>query len=62
LNLLSDAVRLLEPFRPGYLGVDVERLAAAVLDSLRHVEALEESRLGEFDRGMIPRIESTVEG
>jgi predicted metal-dependent hydrolase len=61
VNLLSDAIRLLEPFRPTYLGIDVEGFAPAVGNCLERVEALGADRLADFERGMIPRIELTVE-
>jgi predicted metal-dependent hydrolase len=57
VNLLSDAVRLMQPFRPAYLGIDVERLASDVESCLARVEELDPDRLSEFERARIPRIE-----
>jgi uncharacterized protein len=62
VTLLSDSVRLLEPYRPECLGVDVEMLAGEVGACLRRIEELGEGRLGDFERGMIPRIEMTDDG
>jgi hypothetical protein len=61
VNLLSDAFRLLESFRPETLGVDVERLLAEVRPCLDRVVELGPPRLREFDRSLIPRIHSTEE-
>jgi len=57
VNLLSDSLRLLEDYRPVCLGVDVERLVGGVGSCLGRIEELGAKRLGEFERGMIPRIE-----
>jgi len=57
VNLLSDTLRLLEAYRPKCLGIDVERLAGEVDACLRRIEELGAERMGEFERGMIPRIE-----
>ena len=59
VNLLSDAFRLLEPFRPATLGVDIERLLAEVQPCLDRIVQLGPERLREFDRSMIPQIRST---
>jgi hypothetical protein len=59
INLLRDSLRLLGPFRPGYLGVEVNGLTGQVDACLRRIEGLGDRRLGEFERGMIPRIEMT---
>lgn len=56
VNLLSDAFRLLEPFRPETLGVDVERLLTEVRPCLDCVVELGPARLREFDRSLIPQI------
>ncbi len=56
VNLLSDTFRLLEPYRPATLGVDVERLIADVRASLTRIEELGPERLGEFERSRIPVI------
>lgn len=55
--LLTDALRLLAPYRPATLGVDVEALTKAVSECLARIEALGPDRMLEFDRGMIPQIE-----
>jgi len=62
VNLLSNAFRLLERFRPTTLGVDVERLVSDVRPCLERILDLGPGRLGDFDRAMIPRIEWAEEG
>jgi predicted metal-dependent hydrolase len=57
VNLLSDAFRLLEPFCPATLGVDVDQLLSGVRPCLNNIEALGPDRLREFDRSMIPQIQ-----
>jgi predicted metal-dependent hydrolase len=59
VNLLSDAFRLLEPFRPETLGVDVERLLTEVRPCVDRIIELEPARLREFDRSLIPQIHWT---
>ena len=56
VNLLSDTFRLLEPYRPVTLGVDVDALLAAIRETLVRVEELGEGRLREFERERIPTI------
>jgi predicted metal-dependent hydrolase len=56
VNLLSDTFRLLEPYRPATLGVDVERLLTDVRASLERIEKLGPERLAEFERSRIPVI------
>lgn len=56
VNLLSDSVRLLDPYRPLALGIDIERLVGDVREVLRIVEELGPQRLQEFDRARIPTI------
>jgi len=56
VNLLSDTFRLLEPYRPVSLGVDVERLLADIRASLERIEELGPERLAEFERSRIPVI------
>jgi predicted metal-dependent hydrolase len=58
VSLLTGAFRLLEPYRPQALGVNVERLLDDVRPCLEQVKELGPERIAEFDRGMIPRIES----
>jgi uncharacterized protein len=61
VNLLSDAFRLLTPFRPATLGVDVDQLLADTRPCLDRIVELGPERLREFDRSMIPQIRSTEE-
>ncbi len=58
LLVLGDSLRLLAPFQPAALGIDVERLAAEVRSCLERVEELGEGRMWEFERERIPRIEA----
>lgn len=55
--LLTDALRLLQPYEPATLGVNLDALTKAVHACLERIEKLEPDRMREFDRGMIPRIE-----
>ncbi len=56
VNLLSDAFRLLEPYRAETLGVEVARLLSEVRPCLDRILELGPGRLSEFDRTMIPQI------
>ncbi|MDO8615079.1 MAG: DUF309 domain-containing protein [Dehalococcoidia bacterium] len=56
VSLLADSLRLLEPFRPAALGIDVERLVADVSAALEAVRALGPERIREFDRSTIPAV------
>lgn len=54
--VLADALRLLAPYRPSALGIDVDSLAGGIRACLQRIEDLGPERLQEFDRGLIPRI------
>jgi uncharacterized protein len=56
MRVLGDVRRLLAPYRPRTLGVDVEALIAAVGETLERVEVLGPERLAEYDRSGIPQI------
>jgi predicted metal-dependent hydrolase len=56
MKVLGDVERLLAPYRPATMGVDVEALLSAVRGTLERVEELGASRIGEFEREQIPRI------
>jgi len=56
VNLLSDTFRLLEPYRPRTLGVDVDGLLEGIRASLQRIRELGDGRLREFERERIPRI------
>ena len=60
INLLTDAFRLLERFRPVTLGVDVDRLLADTRPCLDRIVELGPDRLREFDRAMIPQIQEAT--
>ncbi|TMB70171.1 MAG: DUF309 domain-containing protein [Chloroflexi bacterium] len=62
VNLLSDAFRLLESYRPVTLGIDVERLLNDVKACLERILELGPDQLRDFDRGMIPQIVSNAIG
>ena len=57
MRVLGDVQRLLAPYRPRTLGVDVDALIAAVGETLERIEALGPERLAEYDRSGIPQIE-----
>ena len=54
--LLSDSLRLLGPYRPRTLGLDVESLMDSVRECLDRIKALGPQHLREFDRQTIPTI------
>ena len=54
MKVLGDVPRLLAPYRPATMGVDVDGLLAAVGESLARIEELGPARLGEFERERIP--------
>jgi len=56
LRVLGDVPRLLEPYRPTTLGVDVERFLVDVERALAAVRELGAERIGEFDGTMVPGI------
>jgi len=56
VNLLSDAFRLLDRFRPECLGVNVERLLGDTRPCLDSISELGPERLAQFDRSLIPTI------
>ena len=60
VNLLSDTFRLLKPYRPVTLGVDVDRLLADIRASLTRIKELGPTRLAEFERSRIPAIRYEV--
>lgn len=55
--LLADSLRLLSPYRPRTLGLDVEALMQGTRACLERIDALGPERLQEFDRATIPTIE-----
>lgn len=57
VNLLSDALRLLSPYEPAALGINVQEIYRQVRGCLDRVEELGPKGLGDFDRSTIPRID-----
>lgn len=57
LLLMEDALRLLEPFSPATMGLNVGRLIDESSACLERARELGAKRLAEFDRSLIPRIE-----
>jgi predicted metal-dependent hydrolase len=57
VNLLEDTFRLLGPYRPAALGVDVDRLLADIGRARDALEAPGADRIAEFDRSLIPAIQ-----
>ena len=56
VNKLESGSRYLEPFRPRYLGVDVERLIEEAGGCRSTILELGRERIAEFDRSRIPTI------
>ena len=56
VNKLDSGARYLEPFRPRYLGVDVQRLIDEARGCRSTILELGPDRVGEFDRSRIPAI------
>ena len=56
MKVLGDVPRLLEPYRPQTLGLDVDRLLADVERVIAEVRALGPERIGEFDRELVPSL------
>ena len=56
VTLLSDSLRLLGPYGPATLTVDVKSLTASVRSCLERIEDLGPDGLSRFDRGTIPTI------
>lgn len=56
LKVLGDTFRLLSPYRPHTLGVDIDALLAAIQTTLDRVQELGPGRLREYDRSLIPTI------
>jgi len=57
LKVLGDTARLLSPYRPRTLGLDVDALLTAIQTTLDRVKELGPARLREFDRSLIPQID-----
>jgi predicted metal-dependent hydrolase len=57
MKVLGDAPRLLAPYRPRTMGVDVDSLVEAVEATLARLEELGPERMREFDQGRIPQLE-----
>jgi len=56
VNKLDSGTRYLEPFRPRYLGVDVQRLIDEARRCRSTILELGSERIQEFDRSRIPTI------
>ncbi len=56
VNKLESGTRYLEPFRPRYLGVDVQRLIDETRGCRSTIVELGRERISEFDRSRIPAI------
>jgi predicted metal-dependent hydrolase len=56
LKVLGDTTRLLSPYRPETLGVDVDGLLAAIEVTLATAEQLGAANFSRFDRSLIPPI------
>jgi hypothetical protein len=58
LKVLGDVPRLLEAYRPRTMGLDVDRLLGDVERVTAAVRALGPERTAEFDRELVPRLET----
>jgi hypothetical protein len=56
VNKLESGTHYLEPFRPRYLGVDVQRLIDEARGCRSTIVELGRERISEFDRSRIPTI------
>ena len=56
VNKLESGTRYLEPFRPSYLGVDVQRLIDEARACRSTIVEMGRERISEFDRSRIPTI------
>jgi len=56
VNKLESGTRYLEPFRPRYLGVDIQRLIEEARRCRSAIVELGHAHIGEFDRAAIPTI------
>jgi len=56
VNKLESGTRYLEPFRPRYLGVDIQRLIDEARGCRSTILELGRERIAEFDRSRIPTI------
>jgi len=56
VNKLESGTRYLEPFRPRYLGLDVQRLIDEARGCRSTILELGRERIAEFDRSRIPAI------
>ena len=56
VNKLESGTRYLEPFRPRYLGIDVQRLIEEARMCRSAILELGRDRIAEFDRSRIPTI------
>lgn len=57
LKVLGDTTRLLSPYRPTTMGVDVDGLLAAIEETLETAKQLGGAHFAHFDRSLIPAIE-----
>ncbi|MEO7665454.1 MAG: DUF309 domain-containing protein [Dehalococcoidia bacterium] len=56
MKVLGDVPRLLAPYHPQTMGVDVDTLVGAVEATLARMEELGPERMREFDQSLIPTI------
>ncbi len=57
INLLSDALRLLAPYQPSSMGVDVDSLLDASRRCLERIRDLDPADIAHFDRSLIPAMQ-----
>lgn len=57
IKVLGDTLRLLAPYRPQTMGVDVDALLSGIEATLDSARALGPTRFRDFDRSLIPQIQ-----
>jgi predicted metal-dependent hydrolase len=57
VRLLADGVEKLERYPASFMGIEVGELVSGAKAARAALVALGERRIGEFDRGLIPKIE-----
>jgi uncharacterized protein len=59
-SLLETGITYLQAFTPACMGVDVQRLVEGSIHAYAELQRLGKDGIGEFDAGLIPRIERTA--
>jgi predicted metal-dependent hydrolase len=62
VRLLAEGIEKLRKYPDSFMGIEVGELVEGASRARERLIALGERRIGEFDRGLIPRIEASVAG